>query len=225
MSGAVKFRSRRFSASFLVVLECLVFASCTPWTVKPIDAVDTSGTSSKYADPTTYVDSIWASKLVPAVLDSATDAPTLLAAMSSSMVEARQKYGRNVGDAWYFTVKGVGKVLAVDVSSRSGVLEVSVSPQDKKGDLSVQIGPVLRGSALRDSTGLIPFTQFVNQLAFADVADDLNKKAAQTVLASLDTKTLLGKTITFAGSFESETNTQPLIKNVVPVELVVESGQ
>lgn len=225
MSGAVKFRSRQFSASFLVALQCLVFASCTPWTVRPIDAVDAPGSSSKYADPSSYVDSIWASKLVPTILNSATDAPVLLAAMSSSTDEARRKYGHNVGgDAWYFTVKGVGKVLAVDMSSRSAVLEVSVSPQSKKADLSIQIGPVFRGSALRDSTGLIPFTDFVNQLEFADVADALNKRVSQTVLASLDTKALVGKTITFAGSFESEVNAQPLIKNVVPVELTMEKG-
>lgn len=163
---------------------------------------------------------------MPAIVNSAVDASALLNAMSSSMDDAKHKYGRSSGgDTWYFNVRGEGKVLSVDNSSRSGLLEINVLPQDRHPDVSIQIGPVVRGSALRDSTGLISFSNFVNQLDFADVATDLNNKALQTVLSSIDSKTLVGKTVSFVGSFDAESLTQPPIKAVVPVELTAEPSK
>lgn len=138
--------------------------------------------------------------------------------MSASIGDAERKYGRNAnGGGWYFNVKGEGTVLAVDTSFRNGSIDLRVLSHSRRPDVSIQIGPVFRGSALRDSTGLISFSSFVNQLQFADVADDLNDKASQTVLSLLDAKTLIGKRVKFVGSFEVESATQPLIQNVVPV--------
>ena len=206
----------------LAMMPCLALSGCKPWTVVPIGGGNGAQGSSQSSDPAAYVDSMWSAKLVPAIVESAVDARTLLEAMSVSMDDAKRKYGRNAnGGAWYFNVKGEGAVLAVETSSRNGLLEVSVGKQDRRPDVSIQIGPVLRGSALRDSTGLITFDNFVNQLQFADVADGLNNKAEQTVLSSLEKNDLVGKTIRFAGSFEGETAAQPLIKNVVPVQLTV----
>lgn len=211
---------------FWLVIQCLALGGCKPWTIVPIGAASNAQASSQYSDPAAYVDSIWSAKLVPTIENSAVDARTLLKAISASISDAEHKYGRNVnGDGWYFNVKGEGKVLAIDTSSRNGLIEIAVLPQARRPDLSIQIGPVFRGSALRDSTGLITFSSFVNQLQFADVADGLNNKAKQTVLSSLDAKTLIGKRIQFVGSFEAETVTQPLIKNVVPVQLIIEGRQ
>lgn len=209
---------------FWLLVQCLVLGGCKPWTIVPIGGA--SGTQASSQDPAAFVDSVWSAKLVPQIVGSAIDAPTLLEAMSASMSDAERKYGRNAnGDAWYFNVKGEGTVLAVDTSSRNGLLEIRVLPQARRPDVSIQIGPVFRGSALRDSTGLISFSDFVNQLQFADVADDLNNKANQTVLSSLDAKKLIGKRVKFVGSFEAESATQPLIRNVVPVQLVIEGPQ
>lgn len=229
MSGigsASKSCGRQSWVLFLLVLPCLAMGGCSPWTVVPISRSGNGQESSQFTDPAAYVDSIWSSKLVPAIRKDAVDARTLLSAMSSSMEDAERKYGRIAnGSAWYFNVKGEGKVLAADTSSRVGLLEISVLPRGRQVDVSIQIGPVFRGSALRDSTGLISFSNFVNQLQFAEVADDLNNKAGQTVLASLDAKALVGKTVRFAGAFEADATTQPLIRNVVPVELQVEKPE
>jgi predicted lipoprotein len=219
MAGTFK---RRAVIASVLAGQMLALGGCKPWTVRPLNAAGGSQEDSQPSDPAAYVDSIWSAKLVPAIVSSAVDARTLLDAMSASLDDAKRKYGRNVnGGAWYFNVKGEGKVLAVDTSSRNGLLEIGVLKQDRQPDLSIQIGPVLRGSALRDSTGLITFSDFVNQLQFADIADSLNKKAEDTVLSSLDKAGLVGKTVSFVGSCEIETTTQPLIKNVVPVQLAV----
>lgn len=222
----IAFRRRRVKilAKLWLLAQCLVLCGCKPWTIVPIGAA--SGTQASSQDPAAFVDSIWSTKLVPAIVASAIDAPTLLEAMSASIGDAERKYGRNVnGDTWYFNVKGEGTVLAVDTSSRNGLLEIRVFERSRGSDVSIQVGPIFRGSALRDSTGLITFNSFVNQLQFADVADKLNNKANQTVLSSLDAKRLIGRRVKFAGSFEAEATTHPLIQNVVPVQLAIESPQ
>lgn len=224
MGIVFKRQSLKIVFEFWLLTQFMALGGCKPWTIVPIGGATAAQDSSQ--DPAAFVDSIWSAKLVPAIEGSAVDARTLLAAMSSSIGDAEHKYGRNVnGDGWYFNVKGEGTVLAVDTSSRNGLIEVRVLPQAQRPDVSIQIGPVFRGSALRDSTGLIVFSSFVNQLQFADVADGLNNKAKQTVLSSLDAKSLIGKKVKFVGSFEVETTTEPLIQNVVPVQLAMESPQ
>lgn len=199
---------------------------CVPWTVRPIEDADSAKSAAGPAAPAAYVDSIWDSKLLPAILKSATDARTLLDALQASPQEADQEYGhRESGGAAYAAVKGSGRVLAVDTSSRNGLLLVDIAPPDGKADISIQIGPVLRGTALRDATGLIRFTDFANQLQFADVANELNNRVLKTVPGSLDLKTLAGKTVAFTGVFALEEGSNPPIRGVVPVSLTAEASK
>ncbi len=169
--------------------------------------------------PVGYVDSVWAAKLVPALLKSAPEARELLDAMAASRDEAEKRFGHREGGAAYVPVKGSGRALSLDTSSRNGLLMVDIAPFDGKPDISIQIGPVLRGTALRDATGLIRFTDFANQLQFADIANELNNRAGKTVLEPLDLKSLPGTMVDFAGVFALEGSGQPPIHGVVPVKL------
>ena len=68
------------------------------------------------------------------------------------------RYGhREANGPVYFIVKGDGVVTDLDTRSRSGLALVDVAPFDQRPDLSIQIGPVLRGTSLRDATGVVPF--------------------------------------------------------------------
>ena len=188
-------------------------SSCVPWTVRPIEQEKPTA-----GDPAAYVESIWASRLVPAILSRAVDARTWLDAPSAQ----RQQYGRHdPSGPWQYMVRGTGRVVAVDTSSRSRLLLVDVAPYDHNPDVSIQIGPVLVGTALRDATGLIEFTNFENQLQFADVGNELNNRVLHSVLASLDTTALVGKTVSFAGAFTAEGTASPPIHGLVPVQLEV----
>src|SRR5690242_1158798 len=165
MAIAFKRHGLKFVVEVWLVMQCLSLGGCKPWTIVPISRASDAQASPQ--NPAAFVDSIWSAKLVPAIVGSAIDAPTLLEAMAASIGDAERKYGRNVnGDGWYFNVKGEGTVLAVDTSSRNGLIELGVLPHARRPDVSIQIGPVFRGSALRDSTGLITFSSFVNQLQF-----------------------------------------------------------
>src|SRR5262249_51122701 len=129
-----------------VLAAWLTMASCVPWTVRPIDEEkEPPAGANTVTSPAAYVDSIWASKLLPAVLNSAVDARTLLDALAKSPDDARTRYGHQEANGpVYFVVKGEGVVTAVDQRSKVGLALIDVAPFDHKPDVSIQIGPVLR---------------------------------------------------------------------------------
>ncbi len=216
----------RPSAGFLLAVATLALGSCTPWTVRPIDSANKSKAAGGALNPAAYVDSIWSSKLIPAILASAVDARTLLDAVAASPSEAREKFGRReAGGPVYFIVKGEGRVLSADTRSRNGLLFVDVPPFDRRADVVIQVGPVLRGTALRDATGIVRFTDFINQLQFADVANDMNGRVLQTVLAGLTPSALENRIVSFAGAATLDEAAQPPIRDLIPVRLTVEAAQ
>ncbi len=187
------------------VVLFVVLSACVPWTVRPIQDGDSANSSAASLTPAAYVDSVWDAKLIPAILNSATDARALLDGLAASAGSGTQKY---------FTVKGSGRVVKVDTSSRNGLLMLDLTPFDGKPDLSIQIGPVIRGSALRDATGVIRFSDFTNQIAFADANNALNDRVLKTVLGRIDLKALVGHTrVEFVGAFGLDN------RDIIPVQL------
>lgn len=116
-------------------------------------------------------------------------------------------------------LRGQGKVLKVDDSSRSAVLLLDTAPYDGRADLALQMGPVLRGTALRDALDFIRFDDFVNQLEFARVASELNQRVWNDVLAQQPRAGWAGRVVSFAGAAERPAGAE--IPLVMPVELKV----
>jgi len=213
----------RKSRTLAIMALSLGLGSCVPWTVRPIGGEKEAPAGPASVSAGAYVDSIWAAKLVPAVLNAAVDARTLLDALAASPEDAQARYGhREANGPLYFIAKGKGVVVSVDTRSRSGLALVDVAPFDQRPDLSIQIGPVLRGTSLRDATGIVRFTDFVNQLQFADVGNELNDRVLKTVLAPLDRTALEGRLVAFAGTLAAENKAEPPLRELVPVKLVVE---
>jgi predicted lipoprotein len=193
----------------------IALASCVPWTVRPIDGEKQQASAvSPGNNPKAYVESIWNSRLVPAVMNSAVDARVLLDAIGTSS-EARRPA--------YFIVKGEGVVTAVDTRSRVGLALIDVAPLDGRADVSIQIGPVIRGTSLRDATGIVQFGDFVNQLQFADAGNEINNRVLTTVLAGLDTRQLKGRRVSFVGTAAASENSAVPLGELVPVTLKVET--
>jgi predicted lipoprotein len=215
--------NRQICFGALVVLSVAPRA-CPPWTVRPIGSKSqTVKQVSPVNNPAAYVDSIWASKLIPAVMSSAVDAPALLEALRKSPEEAQKQYGhRETGGPVYFVVKGQGRVTAVNATSRVRVAMVDLPPFDGRPDVSIQIGPVLRGTSLRDATGLVRFTDFVNQLQYADAGNELNERVLKTVLSSLDASALTGAHVSFVGTCAVDSNAEPSLRDLIPVQLKLE---
>ncbi|HLL65814.1 MAG TPA: DUF2291 domain-containing protein [Micromonosporaceae bacterium] len=166
-----------------------------------------------------YAEKNW-SKVGSTVTEKAVDAKTLLAAIQADPVAAGKQYGvtAGVGSAPSIMIKGAGTVGAVDQSQGPGRMQVDLDPADGTPDLSIAIGPVFLGTAVRDAVGFISFGEFPNQIEFANVATELNNQARTKVVAPIDMKSAQGKKVTFAGAFQM---LDPKNITVTPVQLAV----
>jgi predicted lipoprotein len=185
-----------------VFLAALASCSCVPWTVRPIETTTEQKGLQERFNAVSYVDSIWDSRVVPTVMKSAVDLSTL----------PKDADGRN------YMVRGQAKVLRVDSASAWRVVSVDLLPGDGKPDAVIQIGPVVRGTALRDSVGFIQFGQFANQIDFADVSNALNERAVARAVSPSDITKLAGRTVEFYGAFTAAKGQVP---QIVPVKLDV----
>jgi predicted lipoprotein len=168
------------------------------------EATATGGPGGKAFDAKEFVAGIWRSKVLPTVDQQAVDATTLLPALASDQAAASKQYGSQAGTGspYAFLVRGTGTVTKVDEDSPSHPLTVQVD--GLKGDgstVQVVTGPVIAGTALRDAVKFIKFSDFTNQLDYADAGTSLNTQVKADVLASVDPEALVGKKVDFAGAF------------------------
>ena len=159
--------------------------ACPPWTIVPIDGPASANEARRTSDPSAYVASIWDARVVPAV--------------SAGAVELSSVLDHKPATANLF-VKGRAVVTSVDNRSRVGLALLDLTPVDGRPDGALQIGPVLRGTALRDSLEFVKFGDFVNQIAFAEVATALNERARLAALKAIEPGALRGRTVSFAGA-------------------------
>ncbi|WP_246694530.1 DUF2291 family protein, partial [Mesorhizobium sp. M2E.F.Ca.ET.209.01.1.1] len=71
-------------------------------------------------------------------------------------------------------------------------------------DARVQIGPAMRGTALRDSLDFVQFNDFTNQIDFAQFGKAFNAYADKTVLSKLPREALEGRTAKVLGAYTIE---------------------
>ncbi len=207
----------------IIVLVVLYFAGALA-TVTPIAdakslaALSEGGTAF---DKVKYVDSIWESKVIPTVEKESIDLNTLVAAIGADPAKAEKEYGNDVGGATNFLVSFSGTVSNVDTSSMTGALTVDVPFEGGVLPVKVQIGPIILGTALRDAVKFIRFEQFLNQMQFGNVSDELNTRVEKNVVTKIDLKALLKKKISIKGAFTYDgTNAKNLL--VTPVIVTVE---
>ena len=97
-------------------------------------------------------------------------------------------------------MRGDAEIKAAELQSRHATLTVAVAGQD----VALQIGPVIFGTALRDSLPFISFEQVVNQIQFAQVSRELNDRASAAARAGIDVAKLVpGTRIAFAGAMSA----------------------
>lgn len=196
--------SRRARLLTVAVTAAATFVACKPWTVRPIDEKTGNAAAPGAFDASAYVESIWTTKVLYEARASAVDLRAALA-------------GTAPGRTPLF-VRGDGVVAGVDTRSRVGLALVDLAPGDGRADVAMQIGPVLRGTAVRDALPFIRFGDFDNQLAFADVANALNGRVVSSVLTGLDPTSLEGRRLTFWGATRLD-GTAGRFAEIIPVIL------
>jgi predicted lipoprotein len=216
--------SRRIGTALVGLVAVVSMSACAR--VPGVYVYERSGSkaggSSAAFEPKAYVDGIWSSKIVPTVHEKAVDVTTLATAIAEDPEGAGKKYGHRAGTGspYAYVTKGSGTVTKVDTSAPTGPVTVRVptAAGGKPVTVTVITGPVIAGTALRDGVGFISFGDFTNQIAYADVANQINAKVKADVTSKVDVKGLTGKKVTFYGAFSALIPGQILL---VPTELQV----
>jgi predicted lipoprotein len=191
---------RRFVGRILwIVTPVALVAILRPWTVRPI-----ADASVAAFDAGTFARSAW-----PRVVREATQAAAAVSdlALASGAPAANARF-----------LKGTGVIAAVDRQSRVGVLRVRVAGS-RPATVAIQIGPVIRGTALRDASPFIQFSDFTNQSDFAAAANALNDHVLREVIAAVPLDGLVGRTVTFVGAIGKSPLREDGAIEMVPVQL------
>jgi predicted lipoprotein len=182
-----------------------VLAVLRPWTVRPLKPIAAA------FDAATFAAEAW---------------PTILSEATSGAVDvqaARQQATASAGSATpgrkAVFVRLTGTLVAVDRHSRVGFARVRLvgSPP---GEVTVQVGPVMRGTALRDATSFIHFGDFANQFDFAAVSNALNERVLRDVVGRLDLEALTGQVVALLGATTVQPGMSPdAVLDIVPIQI------
>ena len=189
-----------------VALSAMLTAAMLPGCkiVKTPTAEEKAAAAAKTAfNPAEKVDAIWQSQAVPSIEKRAGGLKEVLSAIAANADEAGAKFGHRDQEGstpWTFVAKFEGKIVAADTQSRAATLDVDADG-DGKADAKVQIGPALRGTALRDSLDFVNFNEFKNQIEWAQFGKAFNQKVNDTLLQQLPRDGLVGKTVKVTGAF------------------------
>jgi predicted lipoprotein len=166
--------------------------------------------------PQAFAQEKYESEIVPDILRRATDIVTVSTALKADAAAAAKQFGVVSGtSAAVYSVKVTGVAGAADAN---GLVSVKVDgvPADIK--VLVQMGPAVNGTAIRDATGKVEYTQFKNQIDYQNVGAELNNQVKKLVLANVDKTTLEGKSISVIGAFQP---INPAAYIVTPVKVDV----
>ncbi|NBZ87780.1 DUF2291 family protein [Stagnihabitans tardus] len=160
------------------------------------------------------VEESFGSKLVPLVSEQAVEAKGVLPLGDLGATGAKK--GAGEGGSWTLAIKGAGVVVSEDRKSRAGKVNLDVTG-DGVADLTLQLGPVVKGTALRDIAPFYDFTAFRDQIQFAALGRALNDRAVGALTLP---EVLVGKTLAFEGVFQVQKPKDPVL--VVPLKAEVQ---
>ncbi len=172
-------------------------------------------------DPAKKVASIWATKVMPYFEEKAGPFVTVRDLAAKSPDEAGAKYGyraKSDGTPWTLMVKIEGTIVAADTESRAATIGVDATGQGKT-DATVQIGPAMFGTSIRDALSFVSFNDFTNQIDFARYGDAFNAYVNRNTLEKLPRTDLIGRKVTLIGAYALDSSGEPPV--VTPVEITI----
>lgn len=186
--------------SILLIATGLALAGCKIVPDAPEgEAAIPADASGDVARNTARVEETFSAELLPYVAKTAKPIATLRAAISEGLDTAGEAHGNRgagAGSAWNFAVTGEG--VAVDAKLDSRARKVMLDTDgDTKADVTLQLGPVISGTALRDVAPFYNFDDFRDQIEFAGLGRALNDAISETLVVPEDE--ILGKTVVFTG--------------------------
>lgn len=214
------FRSGLLVAMLLLsALLLLVVSACKPYTIVTV-AEATRIAEGEAFDAVSFVEARW-DDITSTILDKGVDLPTILTAIKTDAAKMTTKddlqsvadqFGLTTeGNAQVFMVKGQGNVIDVNTEKSTGFMTLDLDGYDGPITVKFYIGRRIPSdeTSVRDAVGFITFGDFREQTEYGKVGRELNKRVLAEVLDSLDTETLMGKTVSFYGAFTIRTQNIP----------------
>lgn len=181
-------------------------------------AVTEAGEAGDDARIAALLDKSYTSQLLP-LIDKALPVADLRAALAGGLDAAGVAHGNKgsgEGAAWNFAVTGEGVVVEANLSSRARKAMVDTDG-DGAADVTLQLGPVIKGTSLRDVAPFYRFGDFRDQIEFAKLARALNDRASAALV--VPEGDLTGKIITFAGTVDLKAATDPWLVTAVTLSV------
>lgn len=208
---------------FLVLIMAIgILTSCLSGCVKIVKVGEESSLyETDTFDAVADVEAIWDSNVLPELLAKAVDLNEVLNEANGNLASVGEKYGiqdQGSSSAWNFTVKGKGQVIEVNTESRAGYIEVKLEGYEGSAALRLQVGPVFKGTAVRDCSEIIKFENYTNQVDYASVSKSIHETITETIINNIDLTSLEGKEIEFVGCFTLDSDSELVI---TPIELII----
>lgn len=194
ISKSIKTRRLVTVGAVVVLIICMILGT------KVLSGSQAKGAIPGSFDPATYAKAKYSSTIAPAIIKRATSLSTVATAIKADESAAVKKYAVTEGSSDpVFSVSFTGVAGAVD---SGGILPVQVSGVPSGVSVRVQMGPAVNGTAIRDATGKVDFSEFTNQIDYQNAAAALNDQVKKKVLSKVDAASLKGKTVTMVGAFQ-----------------------
>ena len=164
------------------------------------------------------LDKTYEAELLP-LIAKALPVADLRAAVAGGLESAGAAHGNKgsgEGAAWNFAVNGEGKVVEANLTSRARKAMLDTDG-DGKADLTLQLGPVIKGSSLRDVAPFYKFGDFRDQIEFAKLARALNDRASAAL--QVPEEDLVGKTVGFSGTVDLKAVGDPWLVTAVTLSV------
>ena len=209
--------------TILAILLCLIVSLTMSGCVKVVEiGKEDELTGNKKFDAAENVDSIWESQAVPELKEKAVDLAKLLnESNNGDFATIADKYGHysmGTSGELSFVVKGEGTVIEVNREKKAGYMTVKLNGYDGQINVKLQIGPVYKGSAVRDNLSFIKYEDYTNQVDWAKISQSIHAVIDKDIVGKLDMASMTGKNISFVGAFGVDKKTEIL---VTPIEIVV----
>jgi predicted lipoprotein len=212
----------RWFGVLAAVMAGALVCSCRFIPTADVQALAAGPSQAKAAfDPDKMVASEWAAKVIPYFEKRAGPFAEVrdLAAKSPDEAGARFGYRPKSGDVpWTFLVKLEGVVVEANTESRAATIGVDATGKGKS-DATLQIGPALRGTAIRDALDFVSFNDFTNQIDFARYGKAFNLYVDHELLDKLPRDSLVGRKVTAIGAYSLSSPAETPL--VTPVEITL----
>jgi predicted lipoprotein len=148
-----------------------------------------------------YAREIWDKDVLPTIDAHLVPLDTLRGALAANVDAAGAAHGlRPEGEAnpWNFAIRGAGVIVEARTKSRAAKLQVDTDA-DGAADVTIQLGPIVRGTTLRDAMPFLLFSNFRDQIEFAKLGGGLNAMAHERL--TIPEGDLIGRSVSFEGVF------------------------